>query len=352
MTEFFDNIKVLYKENAHFLNIVFGTAVFLLLFLMRNILSNAVSKLISKIVYKDESKRDALVNSIKKPLSTYIMLLGVFLGLTINIHSAAITKGFKIISILVICWGVTNVISSSFSNSLKDGKYSDDVINLTAVKFISKIFKILIIGLAVVMVISELGYNINGLITGLGVGGLAVSLAAQDAISNLISGFIIVFDKPFKVGEFIQTKDIMGTVLEVSMRTTKIRTLDDSVVTVPNSEITGGAIINISRKDKRLIETEIGLVYSTDNELLEKCINGIREYLINDDNIVPSPVRVEFEKFDDSSLIIYIFCYTYETDLDNYYSVLSNVNFNIKRIIEENGAKFAFPSSSIYIEKK
>ena len=340
MQDIINKIMQLYKDNAHLLNIVFGTLIFLVFLLIRNKLSGGILKLISKFVYKNEEKRELFITALLKPLAMFFVLLGLFIALTVNIHSAAIIKGFKILTILLICWGITNLVSMSFSSSLSNGKFSDDSINLTAVKFISKLFKILIIALAVVMVISELGYNINGLITGLGVGGLAVSLAAQDAIANLISGFIIVFDKPFKVGEFIQTKDIMGTVLEVSMRTTKIRTLDDSVVTLPNSQITGDAIINIR------------LVYSTPNELIEKCIDDIKEYLKNNDEILPDPVRIEFEKFEDSSLNICIFCYTYETDLNKYYGVLSDVNLSIKKIIEDNGAHFAFPSSSIYIEKK
>ena len=135
--------------------------------------------------------------------------------------------------------------------------------NTTAIKFISNILKIVVISFAVLMIASELGYNVNGFITGLGVGGLAISLAAKDAVSNLISGFVIVFEKPFIVGEFIQTASIQGFVEEVTMRSTKIRTLEDSVVTVPNSKLTDDAIINISRTEKRLISLEFGVEYST-----------------------------------------------------------------------------------------
>ncbi len=352
MTDFFNAVKTVYKENSYFINIVLGIIIFLLFLLFRKILSNGILSLISKIAYKEDKKRESLTEALMKPLSTFFMLLGLFISLHLNIRSVAIIKGFKILTILIICWGLTNFVSGNLSSVLRINSDKDEKINLTAVKFVSNIFRILIIALAVVMVISELGYNINGLITGLGVGGLAVSLAAQDAVSNLISGFIIVFDKPFKVGEFIQNKDISGTVLEVSMRTTKIRTVDDSVVTVPNSKLTGDAIINISRKNMRLIETEFGLIYSTDKELIEKCKSDIKSYLISNEDIVNSPIRVELEKLDDYSLNFGVFCYTNKTDIHEFYHVLNDVNLNIKRIVDENGAEFAFPTNSVYIENK
>ena len=252
----------------------------------------------------------------------------------------------------MICWGLINYLSDNLFLHLHFGENPDDKINTTAVKFISNILKIIVIMFAVVMIISELGYNINGLITGIGVGGLAVSLAAQDAISNLIAGFVIVLEKPFIDGEFINTKDIEGTVVEVTMRSTKIRTLDDSLVTIPNKSLTDGAIINISRMDKRLIDIEFGLIYSTPNELLLKCQTDIKEYLMNNELIINYPIRVEFDKLDDSSLNLNVFCYTTITDIHKFKTVLNDVNFSIKKIIEDNGAEFAFPSSSIYIEKK
>ena len=279
-----------------------------------------------------------------------VLILGVFALLYIHVTVSPILKVFKIVTILIVCWGVMNYLSSNVSNAFLSK--SNEEINLTALKFVSNIIRILVIAIAVVMIISELGYNINGLITGLGVGGLAVSLAAQDVIKNLISGFIIVFDKPFKVGDFIKSNDIEGTVLEVRMRSTKIRKLDDSVVTMPNTKLTDESVINISRMDKRLINDEIGITYSTPNDIIQKCLDDIKKYLISDDEIINDPLRVEFKSFEDSSLVINFFCYTTVTDIHEYQAVLSKVNMNIKHIIEENGAEFAFPSRSVYMEKK
>lgn len=341
----------IFSDYEKIIFIVLGLIICIAFLLIRSKLTNLIIKILSNIFYKrNHEKADSLHNSLYKPLSVYFAVLGIFIGIYINMNTTAVLRAFKIASIFILSWAVLNLITVNLSNIL----HLDDVnssINITAVKFISNILKIVIVAFAVVMVISELGYNVNGLLTGLGVGGLAISLAAQDAVSNLISGFIIVFEKPFVVGEMIQTSTIIGTIEEVTMRSTKIRKLDDSVVTVPNSSITNDAIVNISRMDKRLIECEIGLTYSTDSKMLKQCQNEIAQYLIDDENILESPVRVNFTKFDASSLNLSITCYTTKTDKDDYLKVVNDMNFAIKEIVEKKNLDFAFPSQSIYIEK-
>lgn len=338
-----------------YIKIACGVLIFLLMLLFRTKIAGLILNIIGKICFnKDdkELKRSSLNKSLIKPLSFFFLLIGLFIGIYINIQAPIVIKTFKILTILNLCWAIVNYLSDNLFLLLHFGENADDKMNTTAFKFIANIIKIVIIAFAVVMVISELGYNINGLLTGIGVGGLAVSLAAQDAVSNLISGFIILFDKPFMVGELIQTPNIMGTVEDVTMRSTKIRTLDDSVVTVPNSTLTNDAITNLSRMDKRRISLEYGLTYSTSNELMKKCETDIENYLIENEDILPSPVRVNFSKLDDSSLNFEVVCYTKTSDLDEYLNILGEVNYKIKEIIESNGAEFAYPSTSVYIESK
>lgn len=323
------------------------------LIIFRNKFSKTILNITSNLIFrKNPENGESLKISMQKPLSALFVVLGIFIGLYINIQKAIILKSFKISIILIACWAITNYLSNNLFLLFHFNKESDNKLNTTAIKFISNILKILIIAFAVVMVISELGYNINGLLAGIGVGGLAISLAAQDAISNLISGFVIIFDKPFIAGDLIQTSSVQGFVEEVTMRSTKIRTLDDSVVTIPNSTLTSDAIINLSRMDKRLISLEIGLVYSTSNELMKKCQNEIENHLINDEKILPTPIRVNFTKLDNSSLNLSITCYADTSDINEYYKILSETNYKIKNIIESNGAEFAYPTTSIFIENK
>ena len=351
MHEIINIVSGFIAENEKIFRIIFGVIIFLIFLIFRNKLSVGILKLISKFFFKSsQEKKDSFIATIKKPLSVFFLVLGIFAGLYLNVKTPGLLKAFKIAVIFIICWGVINYLSANIGAFIKL-KGGDEETNLTAIRFISNILKILVILIGIVMVISELGYNINGLLTGLGVGGLAISLAAQDAVSNLISGFIIVFEKPFVVGDMVITDSIQGTVIDITMRSTTLRTLEDSVVTLPNSSVANASIVNLSRIEKRLMEFDIGLLYSTSNELLEKCCSDIKEYLLNDEDIVNEPLRVNFTKLDDSSLNISIYCYSTKPDLSEHLEVYNKVNLNVKRIIEENGASFAYPSTSVYIEK-
>ena len=351
MTDFINTVQGFITENEKLFRIIGGVIIFLIFFFIRNKLSAFILNSISKIAFKNnEKKKNDFVSTLKRPLSLFFLVLGIFIALNINVKSAAVIKSFKISVIILICWGVINYLSANISTFLKITD-ANDATNLTAIKFISNILKIVVIIFGIVMVVSELGYNINGLLTGLGVGGLAISLAAQDAVSNLISGFVIVFEKPFVVGDMVITGGIQGTVIDITMRSTTLRTLEDSVVTLPNSTVADNSITNLSRIEKRLIEFDIGLLYSTPNELIEKCIADIKAYLLENDKILNEPIRVNFTKLDDSSLNISIYCYSNKPDLNEHLKVLTEVDLGVKKIIEENGASFAYPSTSVYIEK-
>ncbi|MBQ9517887.1 MAG: mechanosensitive ion channel family protein [Eubacterium sp.] len=351
MKDFIDLITRLVEENSKIINIGAGIIIFLALFLLRKKLARGVLKLCGSIFFrKNERNRNSFIDTLQRPLALFFLILGIFLGVYINVHSIVLVRCFKIATIFVISWGIVSYLSDNLQLLFKFGDSTDDKLNATVIKFITNILKIVIIAIAVVMVISELGYNINGLLTGIGVGGLAVSLAAQDAISNLISGFVIVLDKPFLVGDFIETDSIQGTVVDITMRSTKVRTLEDSIVTVPNSKIADGEVFNISRMDKRLINTDLQLLYSTTSETLKKCQDAIMKFLKTEEKIVDFPIRVNFSKLDDSALIINVFCYTTITEVNEYHEYCSHINHNLKEIVESNGGIFAFPTTSVYIE--
>ena len=352
MKDFIQTVTLFVNENEKLIKIIAGIVIFIVLALLRKQLSNVLLKVTGSIIFrKKPDHKESYITALQKPLSIFFLTLGIFLGFYINIHTGVVIRCFKIASILIISWAIVSYLSDNLYYLFKFGDSADDKLNATVIKFISNILKIVIVAIAMVMVISELGYNINGLLTGIGVGGLAVSLAAQDAISNLISGFVIVFDKPFLVGDFIQPDSIQGTVIDITMRSTKIRTLDDSIVTIPNSKIADGEIINISSMEKRLIDLDLSLVYSTSSETMKKLQEEIRTYLQNEEKIINFPIRVNFSKLDESSLNMNIYCYTTITDVNQYLEYYSEINFALKDIVEKCGAEFAFPSTSVYIEK-
>lgn len=333
-----------------YINIVIGAAVFILLTAFRNPIAKGILNIVSRIIFaKHPQHREGFKNSLQKPLSSFFILLGTFIGIYINYQKPIVLDTFKIFSILIVCWCVLCYVSENLNVILKTDK--DSRFNGIAVKFISNILKFLTVCLAIVMVISELGYNINGLLTGLGVGGLAVSLAAQDSLKNLISGFFIMFDKPFDVGDLIEAAEFKGIVEDITMRSTRIRTLEDSVVIVPNSKLSEANITNLSKFTKRLVEFKIGLLYSTAADTVKNCENDIKTYLENHELVCKENIRICFFEFDESSINLQIRFYINTTDYEEYCRFMNDFNFEIKKIIETNKTDFAFPTRSIHIEK-
>ena len=352
MSNLMDRIVTFCDTYEKTISIFLGVFIFAVLLVLKNKIANILLRLVSKMFFKgDNEKSESLCGSLKKPLSYLILTLGAYAAVSINVTNDSINRFFKILIILIICWCLVGYLSNNMFIKLHFGDDVSESMNTTAVKFLSNIMKIVIIAFAVVMVISELGYNINGLLTGLGVGGLAISLAAQDAVGNLISGFIIIFDKPFKVGDLIETPTVKGFVEEVTMRSTKIRNLDDSVITVPNSTLTKEAITNISMMDKRRIKLNFGLIYSTPNDVLEKVRKEIEDYINENKDILPEPCRIHFREFADSSLNFEVICYTQTSDMDEYLNISNDLNLAIKRIVEANNTDFAYPTSTVYLQK-
>lgn len=333
-----------------YLNIIIGIAAFILLTAFRNPITKCILNISAKLIFsKQPEHRAGFKSSLHKPVSFFFILLGAFIGIYINYKNPIVLNTFKVFSILIVCWCILCYVSENLDVILNTDKNSK--LNGIAVKFISNIMKFLTVCLAVVMVISELGYNINGLLTGLGVGGLAVSLAAQDSLKNLISGFFIMFDKPFNVGDLIETNEFKGTVEDITMRSTRIRTLEDSVVIVPNSKLSEASITNLSKFSRRLVEFKIGILYSTPAETIKKCKADIYSCLSNNELIIKDNIRVCFLEFDESAINLQLRFYINTTDYEEYCRFINDLNFEIKKIIEENGTDFAFPSQSIYIEK-
>lgn len=345
-------INEIFAAYGTYINIAISAAVFILFTVFRNKLASLLLGITGKIIFaKYPQRRQGYKNSLMHPVAIYFIVLGLFLGIIINYNHTIIRDTFKIVSVLITCWCIISFISENLVDYLGT-KSGDPKVNGIAVKFVSNLLKALTVCIAIVMVISELGYNINGLLTGLGVGGLAVSLAAQDSLKSMISGFVIMFDKPFDVGDFIETSDFSGTVEDITMRSTRVRKLDDTVIAVPNTKLAESLITNYAKLTKRLVEFKIGLLYSTSADVLKECKKEIYEFLAGHEKVEDSSIRVRFCEFDGSSLNLQIRCYIAVTDLEEYFAFVEELNFAIKEIIEKNDTDFAYPTQSVYIESQ
>lgn len=343
-------IKEFIATYDSYINIAAGVAIFLIFTALRKKLASFVLEITGRIIFSKYPQRlQGYKNSLMHPVAIYFSLVGLFCGIMLNYNHTIIKDTFKIASVLVACWCIISFISENLVDYLGT-KSGDPKVNGIAVKFVSNLLKALTVCIAIVMVISELGYNINGLLTGLGVGGLAVSLAAQDSLKSMISGFVIMFDKPFDVGDFIETSEFSGTVEDITMRSTRVRKLDDTIVAVPNTKLADSLITNYAKLTKRLVEFKIGLLYSTSADVLKKCKSEIYDFLNNHEKVESETIRVRFCEYEESALNLQIRCYISITNLEEYYAFVEELNFAIKEIIENNDTDFAYPTQSIHIE--
>ena len=253
-----------------------------------------------------------------------------------------------ILCIIYFIYAAVPVIMSAF-NRLKhpDSILLDD----TLLIFFAKIIKAVIVIIAVLIVLGEFGVNINGLITGVGLGGLTFALAAQDTASNIFGGLVIISDKPFAVGDWIQTASIEGTVEDISFRSTRIRTFDDALLVVPNSTLSSASITNWSKMNKRKVKFNVGLTYNTTPSQIKNIIADIETFLNSHKDIVSDTPLVKLDEFGSSSLNIIVMFFTSQTSLAELKRVREEINYEILDVVHRHESSFAFPSTSVYMEK-
>ncbi len=216
--------------------------------------------------------------------------------------------------------------------------------------FLNTVVKYVIIALGAIFILQELDFDVAALIASLGVVGIGISLASQDTVGNLFGFAAIVSDDPFKVGDFIRTPDVTGIVEQVGMRSTRIRQLDQVLVTVPNNLLTNAVVMNLTRLEKRRFDVTLTFTYSTTSEQLRAVVEAIRELLLKTDDVDPESVIAHFVDFSSSSLDVRIICQILLADWREYTALKETLLLEIMGIVEDLDISFAFPSSSIYIE--
>lgn len=211
--------------------------------------------------------------------------------------------------------------------------------------------KILVTALAVLVIVASFGFDVTAVVAGLGVGGIALALAAQKSIENLFGGISLYADQPVKVGHFCRFGDKLGTVEEIGLRSTRIRTLDRSVLTVPNAEFAHLQIDNLSLRDRFWFNPTIGLRYETTPDQIRYVLVEIRKLLYAHPLVDPEPARIRFKTFSAYSLDLEIFAYVTVATYDEYLEVAEDLNLRIMDVVARSGSSFAFPSQTTYVEQ-
>lgn len=222
--------------------------------------------------------------------------------------------------------------------------------NKTMNSFFEKIYRALVLLFGGIQVLNLLGCEVNGLITGAGIAGLAISLGAQSTLSNLIAGASMVIERPFGIGDYITLGSFEGTVEDISFRSTRIRTLDNSVITVENSKVSAEYICNATTRQNRLLSITVGVTYGTPRKQLETLCDDFRAMLRKDSQVLPDTIHVILSNFGASSIDIELRCYVTALGGDDFRQLKSRLNWQIMDIMAQDGCDFAFPSTSVYLE--
>ncbi len=318
-------------------------------------------RMVKKLLARTEKTKnpwdDALVISIRKPLSLLIWVLGItFAADIIRIHAdAAIFDAVPALRdvgvISSIIWFMLRFIHQAEKNIICYRKDEDDAIDATTVIAIAKLLRLSVIITGALVILQALGISITGLLAFGGIGGIAIGFAAKDLLANFFGGLMIYMDRPFCVGDWIRSsdKEIEGTVEYIGWRLTRIRTFDKRPLYVPNSVFANIAVENPSRMTNRRIKETIGIRYE-DADKMDAIVSDVREMLNNHQEIDASmTLIVNFDTFAASSLDFFIYTFTKTTEWIRFHEIKQDVLLRVLKIIESHGAECAFPTTTLHV---
>ena len=335
--------------------ILIGIGIFLIFLVFRGIISKVIIKKLEIISKKTTNKLDdTFVSSLIGPARFLPIVIGFFIAsyyMSFSLEGREIVDTINRTLITILIFWIIHQIIEPVSYVLSG---LDQLLSRELIGWIIKSLKILIFILGLAAVLELWGIKIGPIIAGLGLFGVAVALGAQDLFKNLISGILVLVGKRFKIGDWISVDGVIeGIVEKIGFRSTSIRKFDKSLAIIPNFQFAENAVTNVSETSNWRIRWTITLQYNTTVDQLKKIRDDIEAYINKSEDFNQSlGVAVRIEKFSDSSIDLLVRCFTKSGSWNDWLEVKEKLAIEIKQIVEGNKASFAFPSQSIYIEKK
>ncbi|GAF63895.1 mechanosensitive ion channel family protein [Alkalihalobacillus trypoxylicola] len=328
--------------------------IFLIFLVFRKIFTKYVYKIILGLAKKAPVETiSKVLMAFERPLRWFWVIIGTYLALLylpfFGVTAEFVQSIYKTFIIALIGWGIFNYFSEYSNPFEKVAEKTDIDEDSMLIPFIAKLIRAAVVIITVVAILSVWEIEVGAFVAGLGVAGLAFSLAAQDTIANFFGGVVIITEKPFAKGDWIETPSVEGTVEDITFRSTEIRTFSDTIVTVPNSTLANEPITNWSKMSKRRVDFELALTYDTPNEKITKAVEGIEKMLREHSGVHPDVIMVNFTEFRESHLGIFIYFFTKTTIWSEYLKVKENTNLKILEILKENGVVIALPSRQLYV---
>ncbi|MBT4121896.1 mechanosensitive ion channel family protein [bacterium] len=328
--------------------------VFLIALIVLKVFKTIIIARFKKIALKTVTDFDDAVVAMLEYISwPFYLLISIYIGLRYLSLPELIDRIINGVFLVIIVYYVVKMISMLVDyiakNALLKDQEDDTRDNQTVISVISKIVKIGLWATALILLLSNFGYNVTSLVAGLGIGGIAIALAAQNVLSDLFSSISIYFDKPFKIGDFIVAGKEKGTVKRIGIKTTRIQSVNGEELIISNQDLTNARVQNFKTMEKRRTTFLLGVTYETPKAKLEKIplmIEGIIKKVKGTE-----VERVHFKTFGDSSLIFEVVYLVDTIEYVKFLDIQQEINFAIIAEFEKEKIEFAYPTQTIFVKK-
>jgi len=351
MENFFENLSQ--EQLIHIIklfDVQIAIVIVLVVFLTKSFFSKIVLTILNKFLKRKKKPKES---GMYGPLKFIYVVLGIYLAVNILPIKVQIIKTANDILGIAITFFITKVITTIVLD--KDSKIFQKIMrktkNETVKVFACRILNVVVWFISIYFVFLQLGIDLSGLFTGLGIGAVIISLAAQDTVKSLLSGLMILSDKPFVIGDWINVGNYAGTVIDITFRSTRIRCVDNSIVTIPNSTITSEYIINWNKLKARRFDCTLNLVMNISPDKIKKIIKELKVVICSKDYVKTDSVYVGFNKIGDFSYDIKIFMYINETNYIKFLKLQEDLNCEFLKVLEKEQVELAYPTETVHIEK-
>jgi MscS family membrane protein len=303
----------------------------------------------------DPGFRERVLDSIRPP-ARLISALGVVVvgALVLRLPIPAghmLTKVIIGLVITLFTWAAMRLVDLAVVRTIDRLRSQGRRSGVSTLVLMRRIIKGVIMVIGALVLLQNIGFNVTGILAGFGIVGAAIALAAQKTIENLFGGLVLTADEPVRIGDMCRFGDKQGVIEDIGLRSTRVRTLDRTVVSVPNAEMSSIQIENFNVRDRVRLLTTLDLRYETTNEQMKLLLSAIRELLKTDPRVVPDDVRVRFVGFGPYSLRIEVVAYVKTVDWAEFLEIQEDLFLRIMTIVNDSGAGFAFPSQTMYVAR-
>ena len=337
-------------------HLLYATLILTLGYLLRRVVVAGLLALLGRLASQTQTQADdILLEAIRVPARAAVVILsGLWAVVVLPIqHFPTFERifyaGFRMAVVILVCWTATRSIKVLTYLMRGAMTIKEKIIDDRLMPFIEQILKIVVILIGFVMVLQEFGYDPSGLIAGLGLGGLAFALAAKDTLSNFFGSIMILTDKPFQVGDYVDFKGYEGTVEMIGFRSTHVRLMDKSIVQIPNGILASEPLRNYSRRDRRRIYFSVGITYECTPAMMKAAITAVEDVISAQPRIHQDVVVVRFSKFAESALEIMVHCYAATNVWAEWLEVQEGVLLAVYERFGQLGIPFAYPAMTVHM---